>query len=221
MENIRAIKIQRAIDPLKGFKSNNRLTKEQAKKFYDVGYRFCLRGFYTVEGLTNQSICNEEMFDILDSGLSLMPVLHVNDSNWFPSVELARKQGHSVVNQARALGMPAGTTIWCDLTGFNNEVRAQDMIIYCNHWYDAVIEGGYIPGLFVNQFLPLSGNQLFSYINFGHYCRDGEGAPSIPELGYELFKISDIEEIENKVTISQYELQLNQAGMVANWLIQY
>lgn len=221
MRNIRAIKVQRAIDPLKGFKSNSRLTKEQAKLFYKTGYRFCLRGFYTVEGSKNQNICNEEMSDILDSGLSLMPVLHVNDSNWFPNVESACNQSYSVVNQAKALGLPAGTTIWCDLTGLSNRVRAQDMIIYCNYWYDAVIENGYIPGLFVNQHTPLTGNQIFSYINFRHYCRNYEHAPSIPELGYELFKTSEIDEIENKVTISKYELQLNQAGMVANWLSQY
>lgn len=208
--------VERAVEPLIGFSCDKRLSALQAKGFYEDGFRFCLRDFYSKPNKIKKNLDQEEMVNILDSGLAIMPVYHINNQNWQPSAELARFHGEQVTKDAKALGMPAGLNVWCYITGLANDVSIQDVIIYCNHWYDAVMEHGYVPALFVNSCLPLSGNQLFCYLNFKHFCRHYEQAPHIPEVGYEMFLSSAIKENVNKV--ETYRLQLNQQGKSSSWL---
>ncbi len=207
---------ENAIQAMSGFSYDKRLSAMQAGQFYTYGYRFCLRGFYTDHNKIQKNLNHEEVVNVLNSGMAIMPVQHINKLDWKPSAELARVHGEQVAKDAKALGMPAGLNLWCNITGLAGDVSIQDVIIYCNHWYDAVMEQGYVPALFVNPCLPLSGNQLFRYLNFKHFCRNHEQAPHIPELGYELFRNSTINETGNRIV--KYHLQLNQQGIGSTWL---
>ena len=209
---------ENAIQPMNGFSYNKRLNAMQAGQFYEEGYRFCLRGFYTEPSKIQKSLNHEEVVTILNSGLAIMPVQNINKLDWKPTADLARIHGEQVAKDAKALGMPAGLNLWCNITGLTGDVSIQDVIIYGNHWYDAVMEQGYIPALFVNSCIPLSGNQLFCYLNFKHFCRNHEQAPHIPELGYELFRNPTISNSGTENRIVKYHLQLNQQGRSSTWL---
>jgi len=83
------------------------------------------------------------------------------------------------------VGFPAGVSVWCDLEGVSRTSEEQDVIDYCEAWYEALVGTGYSPGLYVGPDSVLTGPQLYG-LSFRHYWRSQSKVPHIPKRGYEL-----------------------------------
>ena len=78
--------------------------------------------------------------------------------------------------------------VWLDLEGVRHSAAAQDVIEYCNAWFEQVETAGYTTGIYVGASAILSGDQLFFNLRTKHYWKSGSAVPDIPHRGYQMIQ---------------------------------
>lgn len=159
---------QGATPGVKGFDANVTITPDVAKAFVQAGYKFCVRYVGRTQ-MAGHDLTASEARDLLDAGLALMVVQHVLNPGWNPTGDLGAQYGTNAGRFTKQIGVPAGVNVWCDLECVNSNAAAQDVIDYCNNWYDQVKAAGYEPGLYVGDEPGLSAQQLYQKLRFQHY----------------------------------------------------
>jgi glycoside hydrolase-like protein len=179
--------VESATPSVPGFDSDSIIVAEIARQFFTAGYKFCMR-YISLDQEAPEDLSAQEAIDILNSGLALMPVQHVHRQGWSPTQDLGRRDGENAVANAQNVGFPAGVSVWCDLEGVSRASGAQDVIDYCEAWYEVLDGAGYSPGLYVGPHSVLTGPQLYG-LSFRHYWRSQSKVPLIPKRGYELIQL--------------------------------
>lgn len=152
----------------RGFDANQRITPAQAKDAVAKNYRFAVR--YVRRGTANNhDLIAGEVATCLQAGLAIGVVQHVARDGWIPGAALGASYGAIAAEEARAIGIPRGVTVWCDLEGVRNGVPAADVIAFCNNWHQKVTEAGYHPGLYVGYGAGLTAQQLYRNLRFNAY----------------------------------------------------
>lgn len=153
---------------LKGFDCNQHLSTAQAKAFRDHGHRFCLR--YVPRRRPNPGdITASEAAGILQMGLALMIVQHVQNPGWVPTPAMGAEYGAYAAQSCQEIGLPMGVTVWCDLEGVKRGVDPRDTLQFLNNWHNQVGSAGYTPGLYVGYDPGLTASQLYRNLYFEHY----------------------------------------------------
>jgi hypothetical protein len=178
--------VEDSLPSVPGFDSDTIVTSAVAQQFYGGGYKFCLR-YLSLSSQSPQDLTSQEATDILSAGLALMPVQHVRKPGWSPNAGLGQQDGQNAASNAQDVGFPAGVNVWCDLEGVGNSISPQDVIDYCQAWYAAVNDAGFVPGIYVGYGTQLTGQQLYD-LSFQHYWKSQSSVPAIPERGYQLIQ---------------------------------
>lgn len=166
MDNVHLVE---APDGIRGFDCNTALTADTARKFVAHGYRFAVR-YIRRSQLHPYDLSAGEAIAILDAGLALMAVQHVESAeSWVPGEEKGAIYGATAVGDAQRIGLPPGSMLWCDLEGVKVGTPTTDTIEYCNAWFHAVADAGYLPGLYIGWHAGLNGEQLYRDLAFEHY----------------------------------------------------
>lgn len=158
---------------LKGFDCNQHLSTAQAQAFRQAGYRFAVR--YVPRHTPNPGdLSASEAAGIIQMGLGLMVVQHVQRPGWGPTGAMGAQYGAFAAASCRDIGLPAGVMVWCDLEGVGSEgpndgVDPRDVISFLNNWLDQVGSSGYTPGLYVGYDPDLTAEQLYRNLRFEHY----------------------------------------------------
>lgn len=103
---------------------------------------------------------------VLDAGLAFMPVTLAGEYNDGADDEIA---------QLRALGLPAGCSVWLDVEGqkaFNTPPA--ELIAKINAWAEKIAAAGYMPCLYVGVPQPLTSDELWN-LKVQRYWR-GQGS---------------------------------------------
>lgn len=138
--------VQSASPGLLGFDANTVMSATTARKFYTDGFKFCLR--YVSRGEEpSTDLSAQEANDILSAGLALMPVQHVRAGAWVPTAALGSQDGTAAGRNAEAVGFPRGTNVWCDLEQVKDGTPSTNVTGYCEAWFAAARQAGYLPGL--------------------------------------------------------------------------
>jgi len=168
------MKAVRATFPAMGVDTVARLTPDLCKNLKANGMTFAVR---YLGGATQQ-----EVTDILASGLALMLVTYSRTSGWVPSKDLGDKDGVAAVARAKALGAPPAVTIWLDLEGCAGPASATTE--WVNAWADKIKMAGYEPGLYVGA-APggLDSKSLYALrvVRYWHSCSE---VPEVATCGY-------------------------------------
>jgi hypothetical protein len=179
-----------------------------AKQYLNKGYGFVVRYIGRGDGSKNfTDLTQAEGQAIVDSGLGLCAVQHPLAEGWGPSGPLGQKFGAAAAGMAGAAGLPVSVTVWLDLEGVVSTAQPQDVIDYCNEWYDEVSGVGYVPGIYVGSSPGLSADQLYWDLPMKSYWRGGSsvesGVPAdLPHRGYQLIQRiigSETNEIDSNV----------------------
>jgi hypothetical protein len=201
----------------KGFDANSRIVSVAvAQAFKQSGFSFCLRYLSHTAQQGSGDLSTAEAIHILQGGLPLMPVQHVRLSGWSPSQSLGTQDGQFAAQHANAIGFPSGVNVWCDLEGVANNVGAQDVISYCNAWFDAVHGAGFVPGIYVGANAILSGQQLRQNLKFQHYWKSLSHVPPIPIRGYQMIQTAG--GTVHGIAIDNNMTQTDNQGGQAQWL---
>ncbi|MCA9706667.1 MAG: DUF1906 domain-containing protein [Myxococcales bacterium] len=172
----------------KGFDTDDVISAAAATDAYQRGYRFCLRYLALGTEQGSSDLSQTEAQDILDAGLALMAVQHVNYAGWSPTASLGKTHGTNAAANAQSVGLPAGINLWCDLEGVSTKSSAQDVIDYVQAWHTAVAQAGYVPGLYVGPNGGLTGDQLYYSLSLQHYWRSGSIVPAVSVRGYQMWQ---------------------------------
>jgi hypothetical protein len=204
---------------LHGFDTDVPLTHDTAAAFKRQGFEFCVRYLSRSTPQAGGDLSAAEAQAILDGGLSLMAVQHVMKAGWAPTTDLGTQFGTAAASNAQDVGFPAGVTVWLDLEGINSGVESDDVIAYCNAWFDAVAAAGYEPGIYVGANCILSGDELFWRLRTKHYWRSGSTVPEIPHRGYQLVqRITAAPDVVNGIDIDRDLSMPDGLGGTALWL---
>jgi hypothetical protein len=190
-----------------GFDSASVLSAQTARAMNQSGFQFCIRYLSRLSPQGRGDLSNTEAKGILDGGLALMAVQHVSKPGWVPNATLGRQYGQGAVANAQSVGLPTGLNVWLDLEGINPSVSHDDVIQYCNTWFDEVAGAGYETGVYVGYRCILSPDELFWRLKTTHYWRSGSQVPDIPQRGYQLVQhIGAGPDIVNGVEIASEEM---------------
>jgi hypothetical protein len=202
-----------------GFDTNTVLTQDTADAFRQQGFQFCLRYLSRSTPGAGGDLSRTEAEAILAGGLALMAVQHVLKRGWVPSQSLGEQYGAAAVSNGQAAGLPPGITLWLDLEGIRSGVQDQDVIAYCNSWFDAVAAVGYQPGVYVGSECVLTGEQLFWRLRTTHYWRSGSQVPEIPQRGYQLIqRITSGPDLVNQIEVDRDLTVTDDLGGTVTWL---
>jgi hypothetical protein len=197
-------KVVSAAPGLVGFDTDTKLTAAKAKAFYNRGFRFCMR--YLTRSSDTPSpgdISQNEAALILKAGLALGAVQHVAPRGWKASAALGKQYGRRAADSAKAAALPAGMNLWLDLEGVSSTSSHQDVIDYCNTWFDAVEADGYVSGIYVGAEAILSGTELFLKLKTRHYWKSGSTVPDIPHRGYQMVQYIE-QDFDRDVTANDH-----------------
>lgn len=152
----------------RGFDTNAVVSLEQAQAFARHGYGFACR--YLPRNLPAKAhdLQISELQVLVDSGLAVMPVQHVDSEPWFPSKDRGVRYGAAAVVRSGALGILPKTCVWLDLEGVA-KVPAATVIEYCQAWYREVLAGGFTPGIYIGWHSRLTASDMYYKLSFQHY----------------------------------------------------
>jgi Domain of unknown function (DUF1906) len=167
------------------FDTDTPVAAETAAAFVTKSYQGCLRYLSLETPQQPGDLTTEEAEGILAAGLALMAVQHVLDDGWLPTQELGRKHGRAAGLNAEQVDFPPGVCLWLDLEGVNASATDEEIVEYCEAWYDAVSSYFYMPGLYVGPNCLLTGEQLWS-LPFQHYWRSAAVVPDVAHRGYQM-----------------------------------
>ena len=154
---------------IRGFDADVAITPQIAAAFSEHGYRFCVR-YVRRQTFHEQDLTAAEARVILDAGLAFMAVQHVeSEDSWTANGDKGQANGSVAAKEATAIGIPSGTTVWCDLEGVAKTSSAEDVAAYCNAWHERVAAAGFVPGLYVGWHCGLTPAQLYRSLRFTHY----------------------------------------------------
>lgn len=118
---------------------------------------------------------------VLDAGLTFMPVTFAGEYKDGAGDEVA---------QLRALGIPAGCTVWLDLEGLEAwKANPVDLARLINAWAGEIRAGGWQPGLYVGAPQPFTSDELYALSVVRYWlgqgrCADRNGRDAYPKSGW-------------------------------------
>lgn len=210
--------VQQAPAGLQGCDVNQVLSARNCQQLLNAGYQFAIR--YLPRNSSDESGCltNDEALTILNSGLALMAVQHVAPSPWTPSGSLGTQYGSFVAQYAaNTVGLPPGMNIWLDLEGISG-VASSDVIDYCQNWYAAVFNAGYVPGVYVGWGTELSSKQLYDDLSFQHYWSAYNNDTEVATRGFQLIQATNVPVDGLQVEVDPDTTQNDNLGGACLWL---
>jgi hypothetical protein len=212
-------KVEHAAPGLLGFDTAMRLSATGAVALRQRGFSFCVRYLSRTMPPAGGDLSPAEARGILAAGLALMAVQHVMRAGWIAYGERGMQYGAAAVAHARAVGLPPGVTLWLDLEGIRRGVPREDVIDYCNRWFDAVAAAGYAPGIYVGANCRLDGDALYWRLRTRHYWRSGSRVPDLPHRGYQMVqRIARTPDLVSGIDIDRNVTGTDAFGDTVTWL---
>jgi hypothetical protein len=208
--------IQGAPNKSLGFDADTVISLDTARAFASQGYKFCIRYLSLGAGQAPGDLTYQEAMNILQGGLALMPVQHVEEPGWSPTAALGNTHGQNAANNAASIGFPPGVNVWLDLEGINAGASAQAVTDYCSAWSGAVSGAGFVPGLYVGANAILNSQQLYD-LPFEHYWKSESDVPSVATRSYQMVQ-SFVGQPVNGIGIDQNITYIDDEGGVPQWL---
>jgi hypothetical protein len=207
--------VELATDGAEGFDADTPLTKDACAALVAAGMTFAIRyvGFGGQQS-TEDDLTADEVDTILASGLALMVVQHVRFGGWVPSEALGAVDGRTAVQHAAAAGVGEGTCLWCDLEGVGGSSQAT--IAHANAWTEAVLGGGYDPGVYVGAGVPLTGQQWFEALKVRRYWKSLSQVPEVATRGYQMIQRAGGPPVGG-VSIDRNRIQVDHKGDLPRW----
>jgi Domain of unknown function (DUF1906) len=166
------------------FDTDTPLTINTISSLRALGYACAIRYVSRTTPCNPGDITSTEAQVILDAGLALMLVQHCPPAYWSPFSMLGVKYAMTASNNAANALYPPGATLWLDLENMRPGCGIPAIAAYVNAWYQTVLDGGYVPGLYYTADCPLTPEQLYLDLRPQLYWRGlSQDAPYVAVRG--------------------------------------
>lgn len=184
----------------KGVDAFDSISASAAKAMVNDGYHFAARYIRHAGESHINHITVDEAHHILHAGLALSLVqIGRSWSDTLPTAELGTKDATFAVNEAAALGYPAGAIVFLDIEGIENpSVTSQHVIDYATAWHET-LKNHFVPGYYVGPNGRLNADELGS-LPFTHFWKSGTDVPSPTGRGYQITQHRYQDAQENEVS---------------------
>jgi hypothetical protein len=152
----------------RGFDCNFPVSSIQARSALKKGFRFVARYVPRVTHASND-LTGTEVERILNIGLAVVVVQHVEHEDWIPTAAKGKSYGAMAAHSAALCGVALGTNVFLDLEGVKLHTDPEVIIQYCNYWHDQVKIAGYLPGIYIGWHAILTPDQQFHRLKFSRY----------------------------------------------------
>lgn len=210
--------VQAAPSGALGFDCNTVLTATTAAAFATSGFTFAVRYLSRTSPQGSGNLTTAEAQTILQAGLAVMAVQHVQAAGWVPSQALGTQYGQAAAANAQAVGLPPGINLWLDLEGVASGTAASTIIDYCNAWFAAVTVAGYVPGLYVGANSGLTSAQLYDDLTCQYYWQSGSSVPQVAVRGYCMVQTISDAYVVDGVAYDKDVTQTDNLGNTPLWL---
>lgn len=205
-------KISLGYTGLQFFDTDTKLNLDICQKFKSQGYDGAIRyigwGKYANDP---GDLTKDEMNAIFQSGLGLMVVQHCRASGWVPTAAMGKQDAQTAVSELSNIGAPNFICVWLDLEGVKSGTPKQQIIDFCNAWYNEIKSSGYVPGIYIGFNNFLTSSDLFYSLNFQHYWRSLSTVPDVAERGYQMEQ-SGVAGYVNGITIDLDKVFIDRKG---------
>lgn len=148
-------------DGSRGVDCNRPISAAQAAAFVASGRTFAIR-YVRRHQVHDYDLSVNERDVILGAGLGLQIVQHVAPPDWIPTGADGTLYGGTAVDALGELGIPAEVSVWLDLEGVKDGTPHQDVIDFCNNWFDVVDAIGYTVGHYIGDKCGLTPAELYA-----------------------------------------------------------
>jgi hypothetical protein len=186
------------------------ITAADAAAFKAAGFSFVVRYL--------GAVTSDEVDVILAAGLAFMPVGYSRKAGWLPTGDLGDQDGSLAFARARLLGLPTGTSVWCDLEGMSG--TAANTIAYAEAWGERVEGAGYVAGVYVGAGIPLNSTQLYALNNITAYWHSCSEVPNVSECGYTMIQLTPPDLVICGVEVDVDVIQKDRMGRLPVWTVQ-
>lgn len=205
------ITVQPARAGARGIDTDTRLDADACHQLRAAGLEFVVR---YVRDLTRS-----ELASIMGAGLACLGVSHVRYPGWRPTAGMGAIDGKNIVDAAKWAGLLPGTSLFCDVEGVAPDCSSTDVIVYVNAWHDAVLAGGYEPGLYVGAGSILSASQLYHAVKVTRYWRSGSHVNEPDVRGYCLIQQAPLDVMLEGVKVDHDVVQADKLGGLPSWTV--
>ncbi len=129
-----------------------------------------------------------ELEAALAAGIEVMLYQFARVSGW--SATTGAADGTAAAKNALAIGYPKTACLWCDMEGAIPSAAA--WVAYANAWFEAAVNAGMAAsalGVYVAQYCPLTGSQLYHEPYFTRYWRAAEILPEPDPRGWQVMQL--------------------------------
>jgi hypothetical protein len=145
----------------RGLDTDTPISASLAKTLYALKFDFVVRYL--------SDVTVSELGAILASGLGLALVTHARAPGWLPTEAMGVADGAADVAHLKALGVPPGMVLFVDLEGAGGS--DVDTMAWANARSKAIVDAGYIAGLYVGDRCVLSAQQLYGLPEVSRYWK--------------------------------------------------
>ncbi|PHN05757.1 DUF1906 domain-containing protein [Flavilitoribacter nigricans] len=206
------------VQKAKGFDTNTKLNTDLAQQLKHAGYQFCLRYISRSTAEDPRDLTAEEVGDILEGGLALMPVQHVDRKGWTPNAALGKEYGAEAAAHAREVGFIPGINVWLDLEGVARGTTVDAVVDYANAWNQELFAAGFVPGLYVGNDSILNSDDLYQKLSFHHYWKSLSQVPPVAQRGYQMIQVMG--NITCGIDLDEDYVQPDNMGETVIWMVK-
>jgi hypothetical protein len=158
------------------------------------------------------SVTAEGIQGILAAGLGFFPITYADRFN-----------GPTTVAQLQLLNLPSGCTVWLDIESIGSGVPVQTLIQQINLWAVAVLNAGYMPGLYVGPGCLLTSLELYQLkvVRYWHSMSkiiDRNGQLAEPACGYCMYQLFPTQTVSG-VNVDLNFVQQDWQGRLPVWVV--
>jgi hypothetical protein len=167
-----------------------------------------------------ENLTPSELAGILSTGLGVTLVGESPPNGWIPTAIRGSSDGLREVTKARALSIPNGITITCDLEGMGG--TSQDTIDYSRAWCDIVQHAQDIAACYVGSGVPLTPTQLFQ-LPFTRYIHSLSNVQQVAVVDYcvvQLFPTTNLGLPTGALPVDLQVVQQDKRGRLPTMVIE-
>jgi hypothetical protein len=151
-----------------------------------IGFKGGIRTVTMNPAPSASDITAKEVENFMAAGLGLMLYQRVRNPGWLPSATLGKADAEVFLAKATGAGYLAGGSAWDDLEGIGGNSGAT--IAYANE-KAADLKATYVPGDYIGDDVPLTGDELYHDLIVGSFWRSVSHVPDVSVRGYQLVQL--------------------------------